>query len=134
MNDLNEQLVIELKKWPIFAMFNDDELLEIASFGIIQNYKFGQYVVREGEEADSFFFVYSGKVKVMKNIPEEDFSNLRNAMDNALQQVKALGRTELEKHTSTLITKIIGYRDTSLIDLMRNIAFIHLDLWVIVAY
>ncbi len=55
-----------LKESPFFAFFEDGELEEILSFAEKQRYDFGDFIVREGEEASAFYFLVSGRVKVIK--------------------------------------------------------------------
>ncbi len=72
IGELHDQLIVELKKCPFFAFFEDAEIRQILAFATLVKYEFGQFVVREGEAADAFFFVYSGRVKVMKRTADKE--------------------------------------------------------------
>lgn len=55
-----------LQKAPIFANINQEQLQAIAHITIIQNYKKGEILFWEGDEATGFFIVKNGRIKVFK--------------------------------------------------------------------
>jgi len=55
-----------LRKTPLFATLADDELGRLASIAVPRRYARKEAVFREGERADGFFVVSTGKVKVFK--------------------------------------------------------------------
>ena len=58
--------VEDLKKIPIFSALNDEELKEIQSYLIKENFKKKQDIFSEGDPSDWFYILISGKVKITK--------------------------------------------------------------------
>jgi ATP-binding cassette, subfamily B, bacterial HlyB/CyaB len=56
-----------LKGTPAFAILSDAELERFGEHFELVHYALGQTVVRAGEEADSFYVVYSGRARVIAN-------------------------------------------------------------------
>ncbi len=55
-----------LRKTPLFATLPDDDLRRIADLAVSRRFAKKDAVFREGDRADGFFVVVSGKVKVFK--------------------------------------------------------------------
>jgi CRP/FNR family transcriptional regulator len=55
-----------LRKTPLFATLPDDDLERIADLAVSRRFAKKEAVFREGDRADGFFIVASGKVKVFK--------------------------------------------------------------------
>src|SRR5512135_3676827 len=55
-----------LRKTPLFATLPDDDLRRVADLAVTRRFAKKEAVFREGERADGFFIVASGKVKVFK--------------------------------------------------------------------
>jgi len=55
-----------LRKTPLFATLPDDDLRRVADLAVSRNFGKKEAVFREGDRADGFFIVASGKVKVFK--------------------------------------------------------------------
>jgi CRP/FNR family transcriptional regulator len=55
-----------LRKTPLFATLPDDDLLRVADLAVSRRFAKKEAVFREGDRADGFFIVASGKVKVFK--------------------------------------------------------------------
>ena len=56
----------DLKRIPIFSALNDEELKEIQSFLIRENFKKKQEIFSEGDPSDWFYILVNGKVKITK--------------------------------------------------------------------
>lgn len=56
----------DLKKIPIFLSLNDEELKEIQSYLIKENFKKKQEIFSEGDPSDWFYILTTGKVKITK--------------------------------------------------------------------
>jgi CRP-like cAMP-binding protein len=55
-----------LRKTPLFATLPDDDLRRVAELAVSRRFAKKEVVFREGDRADGFFVVVSGKVKVFK--------------------------------------------------------------------
>jgi CRP/FNR family transcriptional regulator len=55
-----------LRKTPLFATLPDDDLRRVADLSVSRRFAKKEAVFREGDRADGFFIVSSGKVKVFK--------------------------------------------------------------------
>ncbi len=55
-----------LRKTPLFATLPDDDLRRVAALAVPRRFSKKEAVFREGDRADGFFLVASGKVKVFK--------------------------------------------------------------------
>ena len=55
-----------LRKTPLFATLPDDDLRRVADLAVSRRFAKKQTVFRDGDRADGFFIVASGKVKVFK--------------------------------------------------------------------
>jgi len=55
-----------LRKTPLFATLPDDDLRRVADLAVSRRFAKKEAVFREGDRADGFFVVASGKVKVFK--------------------------------------------------------------------
>jgi len=55
-----------LRKSPLFAALPDDDLRRVADLAVPRRFAKKEAVFREGDRADGFFLVASGKVKVFK--------------------------------------------------------------------
>jgi CRP/FNR family transcriptional regulator len=55
-----------LRKTPLFATLPDDDLRRVADLAVSRRFAKKEAVFREGDRADGFFIVVSGKVKVFK--------------------------------------------------------------------
>ena len=55
-----------LRKTPLFAALPDEDLRRVAALAVPRRFGKKETVFREGERADGFFLVASGKVKVFK--------------------------------------------------------------------
>ena len=55
-----------LRKTPLFATLPDDDLRRVADLAVTRRFAKKEAVFREGDRADGFFIVASGKVKVFK--------------------------------------------------------------------
>lgn len=55
-----------LRKTPLFAALPDDDLRRVADIALSRRFAKKEAVFREGDRADGFFIVASGKVKVFK--------------------------------------------------------------------
>lgn len=55
-----------LRKTPLFATLPDDDLRRVAGLSVSRRFAKKETVFREGDRADGFFVVASGKVKVFK--------------------------------------------------------------------
>jgi len=55
-----------LRKTPMFAILPDEDLRRVAAIAVSRRYGKKETVFREGDRADGFFVVSSGKVKVFK--------------------------------------------------------------------
>ncbi len=56
-----------LKRSPIFASLNDDELSELANLATERNFMSKEFIFWDGDTADWFYVVAEGKVKVLKH-------------------------------------------------------------------
>ena len=55
-----------LRKTPLFATLPDDDLRRVADLAVSRRFSRKEAIFREGDRADGFFIVSSGKVKVFK--------------------------------------------------------------------
>ncbi|GAB4422063.1 MAG: hypothetical protein Kow002_11280 [Anaerolineales bacterium] len=55
-----------LKSIHLFHDFKDDELLEVADLFEEVSYEEGEIIIEQGSTADSFYIIYSGKVRVVR--------------------------------------------------------------------
>ena len=55
-----------LRKTPLFASLPDDDLRRVAAIAVLRRYAKKEAIFREGDRADGFFVISSGKVKVFK--------------------------------------------------------------------
>ena len=55
-----------LRKTPLFATLPDDDLRRVAAIAVLRRYAKKEAIFREGDRADGFFVISSGKVKVFK--------------------------------------------------------------------
>ncbi|MGZ8474466.1 MAG: Crp/Fnr family transcriptional regulator, partial [Candidatus Deferrimicrobiaceae bacterium] len=55
-----------LRKAPLFATLPDDDLRRVADLAVPRRFSKKEAVFREGDRAEGFFLVGSGKVKVFK--------------------------------------------------------------------
>jgi CRP-like cAMP-binding protein len=55
-----------LRKTPLFATLPDDDLRRVADLAVSRRFSKKEAIFREGDRADGFFIVSSGKVKVFK--------------------------------------------------------------------
>jgi CRP/FNR family transcriptional regulator len=55
-----------LRKTPLFATLPDDDLRRVADLAVSRRFAKKEVIFREGDRADGFFVVGSGKVKVLK--------------------------------------------------------------------
>ena len=55
-----------LRKTPLFATLPDDDLRRVADLAVSRRFSKKEAVFREGDRADGFYIVASGKVKVFK--------------------------------------------------------------------
>ncbi|HQT96530.1 MAG TPA: cyclic nucleotide-binding domain-containing protein, partial [Thermodesulfobacteriota bacterium] len=55
-----------LRKTPLFATLPDDDLRRVADLAVSRRFAKKEAVFREGDRADGFFVVVTGKVKVFK--------------------------------------------------------------------
>src|SRR5512139_1397603 len=55
-----------LRRTPLFATLTEDDLRRVAAVAVPRKYARKETVFREGDRADGFFVVESGKVKVFK--------------------------------------------------------------------
>ena len=55
-----------LRKTPLFATLPDDDLRRVADLAVSRRFAKKESIFREGDRADGFFIVASGKVKVFK--------------------------------------------------------------------
>ncbi len=62
--------VEKLKNVWLFQDLTDSELLKLAELGVIKEFKGGEYVIREGEEAKALYVILSGMIKVIKELPD----------------------------------------------------------------
>lgn len=60
------QRVILLRKIHLFQGLTDDQLLQVAERFNEETYDTGEVILKQGEVADSFYIVYSGKVRVYR--------------------------------------------------------------------
>lgn len=72
--------VVILKRVPVFASCTDEQLHLIADRTRLVEYKKGEYVYQEGNVADSFYIVSSGRLRVFShhNGEEKTFAVLHN--------------------------------------------------------
>jgi CRP-like cAMP-binding protein len=54
---------------PFFEGMSDDHLKTMAACGRLVRFKSGEFLLREGDEANSFFLIRSGEVAIESNIP-----------------------------------------------------------------
>ena len=55
-----------LRAAPLFATLPDDDLRRVAAIAVLRRYAKKEAIFREGDRADGFFVISSGKVKVFK--------------------------------------------------------------------
>jgi CRP/FNR family transcriptional regulator len=55
-----------LRKTPLFSSLPDDDLRRVAAIAVLRRYAKKEAIFREGDRADGFFVISSGKVKVFK--------------------------------------------------------------------
>lgn len=53
----------------IFADLEDDELKQIAEICKEQQFKFGQYIFKEGEPGNRLFIIAAGEVRISRQVP-----------------------------------------------------------------
>lgn len=65
----------ELNDNPLFSVLSPKELSHLAENAKVLNYSLGEVVVKEGDEGDSMFILYSGKARVLsKDIQGQDIT------------------------------------------------------------
>jgi NTE family protein len=60
--------VVILRRVPVFASCTDDQLHLIAQRTRLVEYKKGEHIYREGDPADAFYIVSSGRLRVFANV------------------------------------------------------------------
>jgi len=60
------EIISLIKKSPLFRDLPDPDISEIASIATIRKYEKGNIIFSEGEEAEGFFLLVSGEVKIFK--------------------------------------------------------------------
>ncbi len=68
--NIDSDLVTVLRKFEIFQNIDNTTLKMIEDFGVKKRYNSGEIIFREGDTADSMFFVLEGKLSVSKNNKE----------------------------------------------------------------
>ena len=61
--------VVILRRVPVFTSCTEDQLHLIADRTRLVEYKKGEVVYREGDSADAFYIISSGRVRVFTNDP-----------------------------------------------------------------
>jgi len=62
----DEQLLV-LQQLRFFEDFSESEVAEVLQAGILKTFPVGEQIIREGAEADGFYIIISGHVRVAKN-------------------------------------------------------------------
>jgi NTE family protein len=73
--------VVILKRVPVFSACNDQQLHLIADRTRLVEYKRGEYVFREGDAANAFYIISTGRVRIFSDKeggPEKTFAVLHN--------------------------------------------------------
>lgn len=66
---MNSKITIDtISKIPFFYDMSKDDLLILIDYLTIRNLEAPRYVFKEGDLADSMYFVLSGKVKIVKKV------------------------------------------------------------------
>ena len=68
--------VVILRRVPVFAACTEDQLHLIADRTRLVEYKKGELVYREGDPADAFYIISSGRVRVFTRTPQGDEKTL----------------------------------------------------------
>lgn len=68
-NRLRKNMIDSLKRVPLFSTLSDDLLEWLNEKVVWVNYKKGDHLFYEGEDADKMFVVGEGRVKVVKEFP-----------------------------------------------------------------
>ncbi|MBP2241511.1 CRP/FNR family transcriptional regulator [Cytobacillus eiseniae] len=63
---MNNNIQLDLKKFPIFEHLNNDELKDISFYLKQQTLKKNEYIFRTDDELQSIYFLVEGKVKIYK--------------------------------------------------------------------
>jgi len=63
-NEIDEYLILRNNSW--FSEFSPDQIDELVRSGCVLNYEAGEYIVKEGDSADSFYTLLEGQAEVVK--------------------------------------------------------------------
>ncbi len=73
--------VEKLKRVWLFQDLTDHELLKLAELGVLREFKAGDYVIKEGEEAKALYVILSGMIRVVKELPDGTRRELSSMME-----------------------------------------------------
>lgn len=58
-----------LRRVPLFAELDDDELTHVLMAGLVRRYPEGTLIIREGAEASQLHVIHEGRVRIGKVVP-----------------------------------------------------------------
>ncbi|MBN1849781.1 MAG: peptidase domain-containing ABC transporter [Deltaproteobacteria bacterium] len=62
-----------IRKIPLFAIYSDDDLAELMLTAELKSVKAGELIFEQGETGETFYIVYSGKIRILqKNIEDKE--------------------------------------------------------------
>jgi CRP/FNR family transcriptional regulator len=112
-----------LRKTPLFATLPDDDLRRVADLAVSRRFSKKEAVFREGDRADGFFIVASGKVKVFKLSGEgkEQILHLLEAGQTFAEAVIFEGGGGYPAHAETLTdTELLFLPKRTFIELLER--------------
>lgn len=99
-----------IPKLPVFDDFLEEEIQELFGIdGALQNYKDGEFIIRQGETGSALFILIEGEVKITKNqAPKIEL--------NKLKPGNIFGESPLITN-STRLTNVIAKEDVAVLKL-----------------
>ena len=109
-------------KSPFLEVIGNEDAARMADFSTIKTVKEGDIIFRQDDEADDFYFVYSGQLSVLKTKPieiDESTENRKQMCVGMLYSGDYFGEMALLNNTRRLAT-IIATSTTVLISITRE--------------
>ncbi len=117
-----------IRQSAIFKDLDDDELDRIAEISKTQEFKFGQYIFKEGEKGNRLYIVASGEVRISRVVPgsgEEALAVLKTGA--CFGEMAVLDRSERSTdaiaNTDCMLLTITRSDFELLLDFNRELAY-----------
>ena len=65
-----------IRRIPLFAIYSDDELAELMQSAELKSVRAGELIFEQGESDETFYIVYSGKIRIIQKNEEGKEVNL----------------------------------------------------------